>query len=174
MENLIEINQERFNNVIDLYWDWKRLNAGIKKFYPRGVNLHEAITETICCYVNNFKLSVGGGSEDAVNPSNNQLIQVKGSSNWDSDLTSFGPESKFDSLHFVRLKTDKDGNDKMYLYQIPTDNLDNIMVNKNNSVADFKAQGKRPRFSLIEKYIDPLKIKPYASVDLVNKSVTML
>lgn len=168
---LITITESDFNKAIDLYWKWKDLNSELKKFYTRGVNLHEGITEIICCYVNDFQLSLGKGSEDAVDPKTNQLIQVKGSSNWNKDLTSFGPESKFDCLHFVRLSYEKD---IMYLYQIPTYDLDNIMVNKTSSVKDFKKQGKRPRFSLIEKCINKHNINEYATVDLIKRKIKYL
>lgn len=157
------IDEDLFLETVSLYWKWKELNTSIKQFYSRGVNLHEMITEFICCYANGFLSSLGGGSEDAINQETGELIQVKGTSNWNSDLTSFGPESKFDCLHFVRLKQDEN---KMYLYDIPVDKLDDVMVNRNESVRDFKNAGKRPRFSIIEKYIIPNKLEPYAFVDL--------
>lgn len=162
------IDYDLFLEAVSLYWKWKELNSSIKNFYSRGVNLHEMITEFICCYTNGFLSSLGGGSEDAIDPKTNKLIQVKGTSNWDSDLTSFGPESKFDSLHFVRLNQDED---KMYLYDIPVDKLDEVMVNKNDSVKDFKISGKRPRFSIIKQYIIPNNLQPYAVVDLKGTTI---
>lgn len=168
---LIKIDDNFFNKAVDLYWKWKELNFELKEFYTRGVNLHEGITEIICCYANDFELSIGGGSEDAINPQTKDLIQVKGSSNWNSDLTSFGPDSQFDKLHFVRLDASED---KMYLYDIPVDDLDDIMVNKNESVLDFKEAGKRPRFSIIEKCIEADEIEAYAVVDLNEREVNYL
>lgn len=168
---LIKVDADFFNEAIDLYWKWRELNFALKRFYSRGVNLHEGITEIICCYVNDFILSLGKGSEDAIDPRTNELIQVKGTSNWDGDLTSFGPKTKFDKLHFVRLNTSED---KMYLYNIPTDGLDNIMVNKNESVLDFKNAGKRPRFSIITNCIIPQDLLPYAVVDLNKREIIFL
>lgn len=163
MATLKKIDYDLFLQTVSLYWEWKKLNTSIKQYYSRGINLHEMLSEFICCYANGFLSSLGGGSEDALNPETEELIQVKGTSNWDDDLTSFGPDSKFDCLHFVRLNQDED---RMYLYNIPTDELDNVNVNKNNTVKDFKMAGKRPRFSIIKKYIIPYKLKPYAVVDL--------
>lgn len=163
MATLKKIDYDLFLQTVSLYWEWKKLNTSIKQYYSRGINLHEMLSEFICCYANGFLSSLGGGSEDALNPETEELIQVKGTSNWDDDLTSFGPDSKFDCLHFVRLNQDED---RMYLYNIPTDELDNVKVNKNNTVKDFKMAGKRPRFSIIKKYIIPYKLKPYAVVDL--------
>lgn len=170
-KRLLEIDEAMFNKAIDLYWKWRDLNSELKKFYSRGVNLHEGITEIISCYVNGHILSLGGGSEDAIVPETNELVQVKGTSNYNSDLTSFGPDSKFDYLHFVRLKQSED---KMYLYDIPTDNLDDIMVNRESSVRDFKKAGKRPRFSIIEKCIEEYDLKAYAVVDLKERTVSYL
>lgn len=168
---LRQISDDDFTKVVELYWKWKELNSEFKELYSRGVNLHEAITEMSCCYANNYLLSLGGGSEDAVNPETKELIQVKGSSNWDEDLSSFGPESEFDQLHFARLNDDED---KLYLYEIPVDELSNVKVNKNNTFEEFQNSGKRPRFSIIKKYIVPDEIEPYAYVDFTEKEVVYL
>lgn len=165
---LYKIDKQRFDEIREVYFLWKELNTKIKKTYTRGVNLHESITETICCYVNDFYLSIGGGSEDAIDPNTNELIQIKGTSNWDRDLTSFGPNSLFDHLHFVRLNQH---DDTMYLYDIPTETLNGIMVNKNYSFRDFQLQGKRPRFSIISTYINKYNIQEYAIVNLRNGQI---
>lgn len=168
---LFDITRERFDKVIDLYFNWKKLNAGIKEDFTRGVNLPEAITEPICCYVNGYKHSLGGGSEDAMDTVTNQKIQIKASSNFNNDLTSFGPESEFDELHFVRLNQEED---KMYLYNIPVDELENVKVNANETFKEQQQQGRRPRFSIINKYIVEDDIQPYAIVDLQTKDIERL
>lgn len=164
----IEITEDRFKKVIDLYFNWKKLNAGIKEDYTRGVNLPEAITEPICCYVNNFYLSLGEGSEDAIVPNTKELVQIKATSNFNQDLTSFGPQSKFNILHFVRLNQKED---KMYLYNIPIENLKKVKVNATETYEEQQLQGRRPRFSIIDKYINVYNIQPYAIVDLNEKSI---
>lgn len=167
----IKITEERFKKVIKLYFNWKELNAGIKEDYTRGVNLPEAITEPICCYVNGYLLSLGEGSEDAVIPETGQLVQIKATSNFNSDLTSFGPQSKFSILHFVRLNQQED---KMYLYDIPVGDLKKVKVNANETYEEQQAQGRRPRFSIIDKYIKAYNIEPYAIVDLKTEEITNL
>lgn len=147
-KRLLEIDEVMFNKAVDLYWQWRELNSEIKKFYSRGVNLHEGITEIISCYVNDHILSLGGGSEDAIVKDTNELVQVKGTSNYDKDLTSFGPNSKFDYLHFVRLKQCED---KMYLYDIPIEGLDDIKVNEESTVRDFKLAGNSVTVTVIER-----------------------
>lgn len=177
---LYVITEQRFERVIELYFMWKELNSMIKEDYSRGINLPEALTEPICCYANGFKLSIPtkdekksknnkqSGSEDAVDPKTGELIQIKATSNWDSDLTSFGPKSHFDALHFVRLNQEED---KMYLYNIPINNLKNVMVNKDTTFEECQATGKRPRFSIIDKYINVYNLEPYGYVDLIKKEV---
>jgi hypothetical protein len=159
---LIEIDNIKFKEAIEIYQLWKNLDAKIKTFYSRGVNIHEAITEIIVCFVNGFPLSLGGGSEDAINPKNNFKVQIKATSNFNRDLTSFGPKSKFDELHFVRLDYEKD---IMFLYNIPI-NLLGLNVNKNKTFDEVKKEGKRPRFSIIKDIIIKNNIKEYAKVKL--------
>ncbi len=163
------IDKERYKKVLHLYFLWKELNATIKEDYSRGINLPEAITEPICCYVNDYELSLGAGSEDAINTKNNNQVQIKATSNWNSDLTSFGPESKFDELHFVRLNQSED---KMYLYEIPINELKTLKVNKNDTFEEQQRAGRRPRFSIIANYIVKYKINHYAVVDLVTGEIT--
>lgn len=162
------ISEIRLRSVISLYNHWKTLNTAVKADYSRGVNLPEAITEPICCYVNGFQLSLGEGSEDAVNPATRELIQIKGSSNFKTDLTSFGPTSNFDFLHFVRLKQLED---KMYLYEIPVGDLKKLKVNKSETYEDQQNQKRRPRFSIIKNYIEKYDIEPYATFDMNTSEI---
>lgn len=165
---LTEITKTRFDEIIDLYFMWKKLNSGIKKIYSRGVNLPEALTEPICCYVNGFLLSLGEGSEDAYDPKTKKQVQIKATSNYNSDLTSFGPRTHFDLLHFVRLEQPKD---IMWLYDIPLKNLYKIKMNANETFEDQQRQNRRPRFSIIKSYLEKENIRPYAMVDLKTKTI---
>lgn len=168
---LSRITEDRYRKVIGLYFNWKALNTGIKEDFTRGVNLPEAITEPICCFVNGFMHSLGEGSEDAVNPRTNVKVQIKATSNFWSDLTSFGPKSEFEELHFVRLNQDED---KMYLYYIPVNKLADVQVNVGETFKEQQDQGRRPRFSIINKYILPDSIQPYAIVNLKTTEIERL
>jgi type-2 restriction enzyme bsp6I len=92
-------------------------------------------------------------------------VQVKASSNFNSDLTSFGPTSEFDILEFARLNQEEN---KLYLYKIPIDNLYDINVNSNETFKEQQQSGRRPRFSIIEKYIKEYNLKHYAVVDMIT------
>ena len=158
-----------FDDIVDVYFLWKKLNVLIKKVYTRGINLPEYITEGCVCYVNGYELTASEhGSEDAFDIKTNHKIQVKGTSNFNNDLSSFGPRSVFDELHFARLNLNED---KIYLYKIDIQNLYNVKVNSNQTFKQQQEQGRRPRFSLLNTFIIPNNIKEYCIVDLKNKKI---
>lgn len=149
--------------IFEIYFKWKELNFLIKKHYTRGVNLHEAITEHLVCILNDYELHASsGGSEDAITK-DNKKVQIKATSNFDRDLTSFGPKSKFDILEFLRLDLE---NDKFYCYKIPIDNLNNIKVNELETFNEKQLLGQRPRFSIIDKIIIDDAYNYYAVIDM--------
>lgn len=168
----IEINEKDFHMAIDIYEYWRALNEIIQTSFSfkRKVNIPEAFTEVVCCYINDFDLAITGGSEDAISNSG-KLIQVKASANWNRDLTSFGPTSVFDELHFVRLNQDTE---ELYLYEIPIEELYYTQVNKKETMIDQQKQGRRPRFSIINKNIKKENLEPYSIIDLVTREIKMI
>ena len=151
-----------YNQAVDNYYIWKKLTNSMKSSGARGVNLPEGITEVICCYHNNFLWSKNEGSEDAISLAG-EKIQIKATSNYDNDLTSFGPRSEFYELHFVRLNQNTD---TMELYKIPIEDLEKTKVNSKETFKEQQLQGRRPRFSIIEKFIEPKSLRPYKIVQL--------
>lgn len=162
-----KISNMGYKDILSAYLLWKKFDEKMRKYSSRGVNLHEGISEVVVCYVNDFYHSVGLGSEDA-KTNDEKFVQIKGSSNFDRDLTSFGPESKFDVLHFARLKRDTD---EMYLYDIPIDELYDVKVNKTQTVKDKQELGQRPRFSIINRYLKEEQEKPYAIVNMLTGDI---
>jgi len=165
---MAKITTELFEEILEIYSLWKELDLRLRKVSSRGVNIHEGISEIIVCYVNGFEHSVGRGSEDAFTDLGEQ-VQIKATSNYNDDLTSFGPRSQFDLLHFARL--DK-LNDVFYLYDIPLEDLNETYVNKTQTFREQQMQGRRPRFSIIKKFIEPRNLDYYASVDLRTGQIT--
>ncbi|WP_330463645.1 Bsp6I family restriction endonuclease [Metamycoplasma gateae] len=130
--------------------------------------MHEAITENLACILNNYKLrSSCGGSEDAITI-DNKKVQIKATSNYDDDLTSFGPKSTFDILEFLRSNLEED---EFYCYRIPIENLGIIRVNKYKTFNQKQSLGQRPRFSIIEKIIKNENQKCYAIIDMKTGDV---
>lgn len=160
----VTIDASRFKDAIKAYFLWKELDTIIRTSHTRGVNIPETITETLLCYVSDFKLNKGSGG-DAFDEVNNRVIEIKATSNYDRDTTSFSPKEEFDALYFVRL--DK-RNDVMYFYdlQMNSESLKNIRVNSKETLEDQQKQGRRPRFSIIKFVIEPNDLKPYVSLDL--------
>ncbi|WP_368294114.1 Bsp6I family type II restriction endonuclease [Dehalobacter sp. TBBPA1] len=165
---LKKISKEDFDECIDIYFEWKKLSKRIKKIYGRGLNFPELVSEYLCCYVNKFEHSTKKGSEDAVGKKGKK-IQIKATSNYNSDLSSFGPKSEFDELHFVRLNLEED---KLEFYKISPRRLNKVIVKKNITFKERQKEGKRPRFSIINKLIEPLQLEPYATIDLINKKIS--
>lgn len=170
--DLVHIDKSRFNDAVKAYFLWKELNALVKNSHTRGINLHEAISEPLVCKANGFLLNKGSGG-DAYDQDNDKIIEIKATSNFDKDTTSFSPSEKFDELHFVRLDQRED---QFYLYNlnINSDQLKQVRVNKEQTLEDQQKQGRRPRFSIIKQIIDANNIQPYAKVDMRGKSIKKL
>ncbi|MDQ0567493.1 Bsp6I family type II restriction endonuclease [Mycoplasma yeatsii] len=158
------ITKEKYDEIISLYPLWKELNKKIKISYTRGVNFHEIFSEFIVCHINDYQISHNEGSEDAISKEGLK-IQIKSSSNYNTDLTSFGPRSEFDILEFARLNQQ---NDLLYLYKIPIQNLKNIEVKQGQTFAQQQEEKRRPRFSIISKIIEKENLKPYAKVNMIT------
>jgi len=151
------------NKAKEAYKHWKLLNEVISgDLESRMVNFPEAISENIACsalgYTRN-NTSVGDATDSEGN-----LIEIKATSNYHSDLTSFSPVTKFDKLIFVRLDLSRNIAE-IYDLGVNGEQFGAFMVNKTETVADHQKQGRRPRLSLI-KHITQNNIKPIISVDL--------
>jgi len=150
-----------------LYFDWKNLNDRLKKIGTRGINLPETISENAFCLffpncVRTVGLKKGKCSFDCINTKTGSRIQIKASS-VASDLTSFGPRSEWDELFFLDFSKG-DGSFKAYL--ISPDEVYSRNMNKGQTFAEQQAQGRRPRFSIIDSIIIPQKRKPIKTCKL--------
>ena len=170
--NLVEVDKSRFNDAIKAYFLWKELDTIIRTSHTRGVNIPETITETLLCYVTGYKLNKGSAG-DAYNESENRIIEIKATSNFDRDTTSFSPKEDFDELHFVRLVKRED---VLYFYNLDmnSEDLKNIKVNSTETLGEQQAQKRRPRFSVIKFVIEEKGIEPYARLDLRTKKIKKL
>lgn len=143
------------------YFTWKKLNDNLKAISTRGINLPEAISENAFCIffqdcMRVVKLKKGKCSFDVLNTKTGSRIQIKASS-IESDLTSFGPRSEWDELFFLDFSA---GDCSFKVYKIEPDWIYKHKVNKNQTFADQQAENRRPRFSITESIIKPMKLKP--------------
>lgn len=170
--DLVTVDKSRFKDAIKAYFLWKELDSLIRNSHSRGINIPETITETLLCYVSDFKLNKGKGG-DAFDDVNKRIVEIKATSNYDRDTSSFSPKEEFDALFFVRL--DK-RDDIMYFYDLEMSSIElkQIQVNANQTLEEQQQQGRRPRFSVIKQVITPKGLTPYAKIDLRQQKVYKL
>ena len=150
-----------------LFDNWNILNKGMKDYKARGINMPEGISEVAFCLYTGSKrfVSVINGktsaSFDTYNIKTQRAEQVKACS-VDSDLTSFGPKSKWDDLYFIDFYNDGEINGTFDLYLIPNDLIYKTKVNRTETFSDQQAQKRRPRFSIKKEIIAKQKLEPIA------------
>lgn len=144
--DLIKIDSERLDRACAAYFKWKDLNTYISDNSHRGINMPDAISEPIGCYCLNLLWNRGKMPGDATNQITNEKIEIKATSRFEGDLSSFGPKCDFDDLVFLRFNI-KD--DVLYVYDLHINSKEFEMkqVNKNQTIKDQKKQGRRPHVS---------------------------
>lgn len=162
--NFVNVDDARFNDAVEMYFLWKELDTRIRSAATRGVNFPETISEALCCYVMGFQWNKGSGG-DAFDEATGRIIEMKATSNWDLDTTSFSPSEEFDDLFFLRLNK---RTDELYIYdtQINSDTLKQIKVNKTETLEEQQLAGRRPRFSVINFILTPMGLEPVAKLNL--------
>jgi hypothetical protein len=156
-----------------LFDTWAFLTNGMKGFKSRGVNLPEGISESAYCLLTGSCRLVSGtnlpnSSFDTYNEKSGMTEQIKACS-VKSDLTSFGPKSKWDILFFLDFYNNGNLNGQFNVYQIPNEIIYSAKVNKNHTFRDFQLMGKRPRLS-IKKIIVENNIEPkFENIIIYNR-----
>lgn len=151
------------STIKEAYHNWKELNRLMSEnLGSRKVNLPEGISENIACYALNLTRNMDSTGD--ARDSEGNLIEIKATSNFDDDLSSFSPKTKFDRLIFVRLNLN---NDQAYIYDLYLNGTEfqSLKVNKTETVGDHQRAGRRPRLSLIQ-YINEKNIKEITVIDL--------
>ena len=163
--DLVEIDLARFEEARRLYFKWKDLNSSLRSVTTRGLNFPEGISEQLGCYALGYKWNKGSYGD--ARSDDGLVIEMKASSNFNKDLTSFSPKEQYDNLVFLRLNYDEN---HLFIYDlgIGSDELSIIPVNATQTVADQQLQGRRPRLSLIKKYIEPNNVAPTVILDITN------
>lgn len=161
--DLVEIDDARFDEACRLFFLWKDLNSSLKSTTTRGINFPEAISEQIGCYALDFLWNKGSYGDARTREG--LVVEMKATSNFDRDLTSFSPSEEFDLLVFLRLDYTYN---MLYVYNtgINSRSLANINVNSRQTVKMQQEQGRRPRLSVIKSIIEPLNLEPTVIVDI--------
>jgi len=168
----IVIDEPRLLSTCEAFFKWKDLNSYLKSISNRGLNMPDAISEPLGCYIMGYVWNRGssGDATDVVLSGGvgKRKIEFKASSNFDSDLTSFGPDTDFDDLVFLRFSLH---NNLLFVYDLHLNHhgLGRMKANSTETVADQQAQGRRPRLRLIEDYIIPGEIAPTKVFNIVTR-----
>jgi hypothetical protein len=156
-EYLIEIDEPRIQETCDAYFKWKDLNTYVKSLVSRGINMPDAISEPMGCYCLNllWNKSTGGDAKSR----DGKKIEFKATSNYEYDLSSFGPRCDFDDLVFLRFDLDVN---MLFVYDtcVNSDELKLIPVSRTATVGDYQKAGKRPHIRIIESIIEQKQLKP--------------
>lgn len=159
----IFFDEKDLTTINEFYFGWKRMNEILVNAEFRRVNLHEIISEGLVATLFNYtwktQLALPHNSYDLFNYRAGRMVQVKGASIINSDdnpgATSFGPDSKFDELIFIRVDCEKD---LAFIYNIrqTSDTIGAVKVNANETFADQASVGRRPRFIFSKETIKEL------------------
>ncbi|MFW2178470.1 MULTISPECIES: Bsp6I family type II restriction endonuclease [unclassified Moraxella] len=152
--------------ILTAYHHWKVLNQSLKAFASRTVNFPEAISKALVCYQLGYEWHNKTTTKNVGDASfNGKLVEIKATSNFNSDLTSFSPDTKFDILIFARLNL---AEDQLYLYDLNLNfsQFQQLQVNKTQTILQQQQSGRRPRLRIIENMIIPNQLQPTAVLDL--------
>lgn len=154
---LFKIDEVRKDEICDAFFKWKDLNTFIKSQTSRGINMPDAISEPLGCYCLDLYWNRNDGGD--AKTEDGRKVEMKATSNYDYDLTSFGPKCEFDDLVFLRFSLDEN---KVYVYDtgIDSDELKTLKTTKTSTVGDYQKQGKRPHIRIIEQVIDERGLEP--------------
>jgi hypothetical protein len=164
---LMDFNKRDGNKWKRLFDMWKKLKLGMREYKSREPNFPEGLSEVAFCIFSKSKrfisLPRGGinSSFDTFNLNTGRAEQIKACS-VGSDLTSFGPNSRWDDLYFLDFYNKGKLDGTFNVYKIPSDLIYSMKVNKDQTMKEQQADGKRPRFSITDKIIVKHKINPIA------------
>lgn len=161
----IEIDDARINETCDAYFKWKDLNTYIKSTSSRGINMPDAISEPMGCYCLGYLWNRGDEVGDATDPVTGAKIEFKATSNFDGDLSSFGPKTVFDNLVFLRFNLE---NNQLYVYDLKIDSEEFSLypANKTQTIQDQKRMGRRPHVSLQKLFVEAGDLVPDIIFDI--------
>lgn len=162
-EYLIKIDEPRIQQSCDAYFKWKDLNTYVRSLVSRGINMPDAISEPMGCYCLDLLWNKSSGGD--AKSKDGKKIEFKATSNYDYDLSSFGPKCDFDDLVFLRFDLDLN---MLFVYDTKIDSTEikNIPVSKKSTFGDYQKAGKRPHIRIIESIIEKRNLKPTVVFDI--------
>lgn len=169
-DQIVDINHNLYRKFLNIYSLWKQLNKNLCDIEARKANFPTEVSEGVIAYNYSHFSWLKNASADVYDNLNEDYIEVKTTSNFDYDLSSFSPNAKFDNLFFGRLDFDED---KLYVYNL-NKSIDDIRIIAVNQAQSFQAQQnqkRRPRFSVIEEIIIPNKMDSEIVIDMITGNI---
>ena len=166
----VKIDNARIINACRAYSKWKELNSIVQQESTRGINMPDVISEIMGCWCYDYLWNRGDEAGDAYDPITGKKIEFKATSNFEGDLSSFGPKTAFDNLMFLRFNISED---KLYIYNlhINSNELEQYPANKTETIGDQKKQGRRPRVSLQELFVEANNLSPDIIFDIIAREI---
>ena len=165
-----EFDMEDYKKFQQIFRKWMNINIDLKQFGGRNLNVPDVFSEALyCIFFNAVRTNGTAHSYDAVDKITGEGIQIK-SASIKNDCTSFGPTSTWDKLIFVDLAPFGEVDGNIWFYEIDSSNIYNIVLNykKNETFREQQLQGRRPRFSIKDKIISPLRLVPIKKINLME------
>lgn len=171
-KKLRTVSKKDFDMALQAYSDWKKLDEEIRELSgTRGINLPSEITEIIATYPLGLKICVSGTAGDAYDDKIEKTYEIKGSSS--SGPNSFSPSEKYDELLYIKLDKSTD-TFKLYKTGYSSEKIGDIKVNKEQTLKDQQAEGRRPRFSIQKEIIENDKMQPDYIIDTKDGTIKKL
>lgn len=125
----------------------------------------DAISEPIACYCLGFYWNRGTQVGDATDSNTNEKVEFKATSNFDSDLSSFGPDTRFDKLYFLRFSLEEN---KLFIYDlgINSEQLGDYPANQTQTIREQQKQGRRPHVRLLDLFVKKNHLEPVCVFDI--------
>ena len=136
---LVQIDEPRIQETCDAYFKWKDLNTYIKSLVSRGINMPDAISEPMGCYCLDLLWNKQSGGDAQTR--DGKKIEFKATSNYEYDLSSFGPKCDFDDLVFLRFDLDLN---MLFVYDtgVNSEELKNRISNSDGNVGTNSSLGE--------------------------------
>jgi hypothetical protein len=164
----VKVDWLNASSLHEAYWNY-RVIATTVPWAKRAPNMPSELTEAIVCLCTGAEL-IDEGHGDILLPEG-LIGEVKGTSSYEGDLSSFSPSSEFDKLYFVHM--DPKSHDIYHVYDLELNrkSISGIMVNNTTTFADHSKGNRRPRFSVIDQIIRPRGMKPTWKVDMSKRAL---
>lgn len=165
-----KFDMEDYKKFKQIFRKWTSINSDLKQSGGRNLNVPDVFSEALyCIFFNAVRTNGTAHSYDAVDKTTGEGIQIK-SASIKIDCTSFGPTSTWDKLIFVDFAPFGNVDGNVWFYEIDSSNIYNIVLNykKNETFRDQQLQGRRPRFSIKDKIINPLRLTPIKKINLME------